>query len=172
MTQWFNVGKIINTHGIRGEVKVISMTDFKEERYQPGNSLYLFLPGENEPLKVRIKSYRSHKQFDLLSFEGFDSIEAVEPWKEGILKISEAQLSRLGENEYYFHEIIGCTVFTADGGKIGTVTEILTPGANDVWVVRTDDRKEYLIPYIGEIVKDIDVSGKRIVIEPMEGLLS
>ncbi|GER65601.1 ribosome maturation factor RimM [Weizmannia acidilactici] len=172
MAQWFNVGKIVNTHGIRGEVRVISMTDFREERYKPGNTLYLFLPGEKEPLKLQIELSRPHKQFDLLKFEGYDSIQEVEKWKDGILKVSEEQLGELGENEYYFHEIIGCEVWTVAGDKVGVVKEILTPGANDVWVVQAEHQKEYLIPFIEDVVKEVDPAEKRIVIEPMEGLLS
>ncbi|MBF8418602.1 ribosome maturation factor RimM [Heyndrickxia coagulans] len=171
MTQWFNVGKIVNTHGIRGEVRVISKTDFKAERYKPGNTLYLFLPGCNEPVALTIESHRVHKQFDLLKFEGFDSIGEAEKWKGGMLKVSEEQLNELGENEFYFHEIIGCEVVTTAGEKVGTVKEILTPGANDVWVVKTAQQKEALIPYIEDVVKKVDKKEKRIVIEPMEGLL-
>ncbi|KHD86161.1 ribosome maturation factor RimM [Heyndrickxia ginsengihumi] len=172
MEQWFNVGKIVNTHGIEGEVRVISKTDFREERYQVGNHLYLFLANEKEPIQLTIKSYRTHKQFDLLSFEGYNSINDVEKWKNGLLKVSKDQLGDLEENEFYFHEIVGCTVFTTDLEKIGIVKEILTPGANDVWVVKGDHNKEYLIPYIEDVVKDVNIDEKKIIIEPMEGLLS
>ena len=74
--------------------------------------------------------------------------------------------------KYYFHEIIGCLVVTDQGEEIGIVKEILTPGANDVWVISGKGGKEQLIPYIEEVVKEIDVSAKTIIITPLEGLLT
>ncbi|MBS4177145.1 ribosome maturation factor RimM [Lederbergia citrea] len=171
MERWFNVGKIVNTHGIMGEVRVISKTDFPEERYSPGNLLHLFMPGSKQPQQLKVKSHRKHKNFDLLTFEGHSNINDVEKWKNGILKVSETQLEELSEGEYYFHEIIGCVVTTIDDDKLGKVIEILTPGANDVWVVKLDNGKEVLIPFIDEVVKDISIEEKRIIINPIEGLL-
>ena len=146
MEKWFNVGKIVNTHGIRGEVRVISKTDFPEERYKKGNTLFLFLPGQDLPLQLTVQSHRVHKNFDLLTFVGYDNINQVEAFKGAILKVPESQLGELDKDEYYFHEIIGCIIITDEGEEIGTVKEILTPGANDVWVVKGKGTKEYYIP--------------------------
>ncbi|MFD1705859.1 ribosome maturation factor RimM [Siminovitchia sediminis] len=172
MENWFNVGKIVNTHGIRGEVRVISMTDFPDERYIPGNTLYLFLPNKQEPTPLTVKSHRKHKNFDLLAFEGYDDVNEVEKWKTAMLKVHREQLSELPEGEYYFYEIIGCRVITEQGENIGIVKEILTPGANDVWVVEDKNGKDQLIPYIPDIVKKVSVAEKKIIIDPMEGLLT
>ncbi len=172
MEKWFNVGKIVNTHGIRGEVRVISKTDFPDERYKKGNTLFLFMPEREESLPLTIQSHRVHKNFDLLTFEGFNNINQVEVFKGGILKVPESQLGKLDEDEYYFHEIIGCTIFTDEGEEIGKIKEILTPGANDVWVVKGKGAKEYYIPYIEDVVKDINIKEKKITITPIEGLLS
>lgn len=168
--KWFNVGKIVNTHGIRGEVRVISRTDFAEERYKVGNVLYIFM--ENKPpIEVKVASHRVHKTFDLLTFEGYDNINLVEQFKGAIIKIPETQLQPLNEGEYYFHEIIGCTVVTEDGEPIGEVKEILTPGANDVWVVKRKKGGDVLVPYIADVVKQVDIENKTITIHVMEGLL-
>lgn len=172
MKKWFNVGKIVNTHGLRGEVRVLSRTDFASERYKTGNTLYLFMNEQTAPIALTVRSHRQHKSFDLLMFEGYENINQVEGFKGGILKVSEDQLSKLDEGEYYFHEIIGCVVYTLDGEEIGKIFEILTPGANDVWVVKGKGGKEILIPYIEPVVKKIDIESKRIEIEPIEGLLS
>ncbi len=172
MEKWFNVGKIVNTHGIKGEVRVISKTDFPEERYSKGSKLFLFMPNANEPIELVVASHRTHKNFDLLTFEGCDNINDVEKMKGGILKVHESQLGQLGEDEYYFHQIIGCTVLTTTGEEIGEVKEILTPGANDVWVVKGKNGKDILIPYIEPVVKKVDIQDRVITIEPMEGLLS
>jgi 16S rRNA processing protein RimM len=172
MVNWYNVGKLVNTHGIRGEVRVISTTDFADERYKVGNSLFLFMDNKKEPIELKVASHRNHKNFDLLTFEGYHNVNQVEGFKGGILKIPESQLTPLDDNEFYFHEIIGCEVFTISGEEIGKIKEILTPGANDVWVIKGKSGKEILIPYIEQVVKQIDITNKKILIEPMEGLFS
>jgi len=170
--EWYNVGKIVNTHGIRGEVRVISSTDFPEERYAVGNKLSLFMDKSKTPLVLTVASHRQHKNFDLLTFEGYLTIEMVQGFRDGILKVSENQLSDLEGDEYYFHEIMGCTVFDQDGQVIGVVTDILQTGANDVWTVTPEKGKAHYIPYIEDVVKEIDVDEKKIIIDVLDGLLS
>ena len=170
MTNYYKVGKIVNTHGIRGEVRVISTTDFTEERYQVGEKLFLFRE-DQEVLPLTIASYRRHKNFDLLSFEGYPNINQVEAFRDGILKISEKQLTELNEHEYYYHEIIGLTVIDEEDREIGKITEILSPGANDVWVVKRKGQKGALIPYIESVVTDIDLTEGTVHVELPEGLL-
>lgn len=120
MTEFYNVGKIVNTHGIRGEVRVISQTDFPEERYQVGNQLTLFR-AKHEPLTLTITSHRKHKNFDLLTFEGYTNVNQVEAFRDGILKVSSEDLSELAEGEFYYHEIIGLSVIDEKGEVIGKV---------------------------------------------------
>ncbi|MFJ3387202.1 MULTISPECIES: ribosome maturation factor RimM [Lysinibacillus] len=170
--EWFNVGRIVNTHGIRGEVRVLSTTDFEEERFAVGIKLAAFKKDDKKPTWVTIESVRRHKNFILLTFEGMNNINLVEPFKEGMLKITKDQLTDdlLEENEYFFHEIIGCTIVSEEGETIGAVTDILQTGANDVWVVK-GTKKEHYIPYIEDIVKEINIDEKKIVIHVMEGLL-
>ncbi|MBP2077633.1 ribosome maturation factor RimM [Oceanobacillus polygoni] len=167
-SRMFNVGKIVNTHGIRGEVKVLRISDF-EERFAPGEKLFVIK--DEQPIELKIAARRMHKGFDLLQFEGYANINDVESFKGCKLKINEAQLTELDQDEYYYHEIIGCEVFTAEGRNLGKIKEILSPGANDVWVVKQQAGKDLLIPYIDDVVTDVDIVNKKIVIEPMEGLL-
>lgn len=171
MGKFLKVGKIVNTHGVRGELRVISQTDFPEKRYAKGNVLYLEHPNFPEKIELKVSGHRKHKQFDLLRFEGYESMNDVESFKEGILKVSEDQIHELGENEFYYHEIIGCHVETENGEFLGSVKEILSPGANDVWVVKREKGKDLLIPYIEAVVKDINIKDKVITIHLMEGLL-
>lgn len=170
MTEFLNVGKIVNTHGIRGEVRVISQTDFPDERYRKGQRLTLFR--ENKaPLELTVAGHRKHKNFDLLTFEGYPTINDVEPLRDGILKVSKDELSELTENEYYYHEIIGLTVIDEQARELGKIKEILSPGANDVWVVQRKGKKDALIPYIESVVKQIDLDKGEVHIEIPEGLL-
>ena len=168
---YFNVGKVVNTHGVRGEVRIISTTDF-DERFAPGHTLYFFNDQQSEPVVLTVHSHRKHKQFDLLTFEDRDSINDVEWMKGGYLKVAAEDQQDLDDDEFYYHEIIGCEVYLTDDTYIGHVKEILSPGANDVWVVQRHGLRDALIPYIEQIVKQVNVKDKKIIIENMEGLLS
>lgn len=167
-TKMFNVGKIINTHGIKGEVKVLRISDF--ERFQKGEKVYLE-KNKGEYIPLIIDGHRIHKGYDLLHFDGLNNINDVESFKGFHLKIAEEQLTELEENEYYYHEIIGCEVHTTDEKYIGKIKEILSPGANDVWVVKQENGKDVLIPYIEQVVKSVNIEQKLVIIEVMEGLL-
>lgn len=172
--EWYNVGKIVNTHGIRGEVRVISQTDFPEERYAVGQQLGLFRKGDTKPLLLTVASSRKHKNFILLTFEGYPNINDVEPFRDGILKVNEEQLEEdeLQDYEFYYHEIIGCTVYNQEGQAIGQVKEIFETAANDVWTVKGEDGKMHYIPVVDEFIKEVNIEEEKIVIEVIEGLLS
>ncbi|GAA0298936.1 16S rRNA processing protein RimM [Gracilibacillus halotolerans] len=169
MNDFLNVGKIVNTHGVRGEVRIIRITDF-EERFEVGTELWI-RKQTGELIKAEIDSHRKHKNFDLVRFKGWDNINDVEHLKGSMLLVSKENLGKLEEGEFYYFQIIGLEVYTVTDEYIGKVKEILSPGANDVWVVKAKSGKEYLIPYIDDIVKQVDIEGGRTIIEPMEGLL-
>jgi 16S rRNA processing protein RimM len=171
LTDWFYVGKIVNTHGIKGEVRVISQTDFPDERYASGSVLYVGRDHAAEKESVTVESWRQHKNFDLLKFDGIDSINDAERLKGLSLFVSEEQLGELGEHEYYYYEIIDCDVFDEDGTHLGKIKEILSPGANDVWVVKRKGKKDVLLPYIEDVVKHVDTARKRVVVHLIPGLV-
>lgn len=166
----YNVGRLVNTHGVRGEVRVLSNTDFASERYMVGNTLYI-VTEKGEQTKVTVASHRKHKSFDLLTFKEFHNINEVEHFKGSTLKVDEQQLIDLEEGEFYYHEIIGCIVVAEDGTEIGKISEIIETGANDVWIVKRKGKKDALIPYIEPVVKDINIEEKKIMIHLMEGLI-
>lgn len=172
VTEYLNVGKIVNTQGIKGEVRVISQTDFPEKRYKKGNVLYLFREGK-DVAELTIKSHRKHKNFDIVSFENHPNINDVEKYRDGILKVKKDEVGQLEENAFYYHEIIGCEVVDETGELLGTVKEILSPGANDVWVVKHKQhgKKDILLPYIESVMLDVNVTDKKITVEIPEGLV-
>lgn len=163
----YQIGKIVNTHGLKGEVKVKIETDFPE-RFDKGNKVFISLNGDYTPLII--SQSRLHKGMQIVKFEGYESINQVEAWKTANLYIQDSQQSVLAEDEFYYHEIIGCDVYTLEEEWLGEVTSILTPGANDVWVVKKENGKELLIPYIDDVVKEINTEAKTIRIYLMEGL--
>ena len=165
---FYNVGKIVNTHGIRGDVRVMPTTDFVAERFAKGQDLYLQQAGE--PLKLIVESARQHKGFILVKFVGYDNINDVQAFCDHELMVSGKDQQPLEDGQYYYHQIIGLSVKTVDGEELGTIKEILSPGANDVWVVQRDGKKDLLLPVIDDVVKDVDLDAGEVTVELMEGL--
>lgn len=168
--QYYQVGKIVNTHGIKGEVKVLASTDFKESRFKPGAKLYLFQKQAQTPLEVTVKTHRKYKQFDMLTFVGLEDINLVEKYKQADLKITADQQEQLAEGEYYYHQIIGLTAITTEGRELGKVKEIMTPGANDVWVIARPKQADLLLPAIADVIKEIRLADGQVLVEMMDGL--
>lgn len=165
---FYNVGKIVNTHGIRGDVRVMPTTDFVAERFAKGQDLYLQQAGE--PLKLTVELARQHKGFILVKFVGYDNINDVQAFRDHELMVSGKDQQPLEDGQYYYHQIIGLSVKTVDGEELGTIKEILSPGANDVWVVQRDGKKDLLLPVIDDVVKDVDLDAGEVTVELMEGL--
>lgn len=170
MENYLAVGKIVNTQGLKGEVRVISVTDFVNERYKKGALLTIFQDGK-ETVEVTVKSHRKHKNFDLLTFENHPRIEDVEIYKGSELKVSKEHIQELEGEDYYYHQIIGLSVVTDEGEELGEIKEILSPGANDVWIVKGKAKKDILLPYIDDVVKEVNLEEGRVVVSIMEGLL-
>ncbi len=169
MTNYYDVGKIANTHGIKGELKVFPTTDFVEKRFV--KKAELFIKHAGQMIKVHIKSVRKQKNFLLVLFEEYADINDVELYKSDLLYVNEADLHELEENTYYYHDIIGLKVEDEESGQVyGEVTEILSPGANDVWVVAEPNGKTFMLPFIKQVVKQIDLDNKIVKVELLEGL--
>jgi len=171
--KWYTVGKIVNTHGIRGDVKVLPQTDFADQRFASGSKLLMVNEESGESREVKIVSSREQKNVYLIKLDGFNNINDVEKFKGWLLKISETEQGELEEGQYYYHQIIGCAVVTEDGEELGTISEILSPGANDVWVVERPKSKgkQLLLPVIDEVVIEVNITDKRITVRLMEGLI-
>ena len=166
---YFNVGKIVNTQGLQGEMRVLSVTDFAEERFKKGNTPALFDKKDQFVMDVEISSYRKVKNFDIIKFKGMYHINDIEKFRDFTLKVREEDLTDLGDGEFYYHEIIGLEVYENDI-LLGTIKEILQPGANDVWVVKRKGKRDLLLPYIPPVVLGIDIEQGRVDVEIPEGL--
>jgi 16S rRNA processing protein RimM len=169
--QLFDVGKVVNTHGIRGELKIYSTTDFPEERFRKGNSLLLYHPSLPGPIQVTVEAARPHKNTYIIKFKEFQSINDVEKFKNGLLKIAGSERTDLEEDEFYYDEIIGCDVWTDEGNRLGKVTEILETGANDVWVIKPENGRDILLPYIDDCILQVDIKEKKVIAHIIEGLI-
>ncbi|MFV8239962.1 ribosome maturation factor RimM [Aerococcus viridans] len=171
--QYYLVGKIVNTQALRGEVRVMATTDFPEERFKIGAILAIF-NGDKLVEMVEVDGHRLHKNFNLLHFKGKDNINDVEKFKGFDLKVAgtEREADELDENEFYYDDIIGLEVYTTDEIYLGKVREITSLPSNDVWAIQRPNKgKDILIPYIEDIVLEIDLDDNRVVIDPMDGLI-
>ena len=166
---YFNVGKIVNTQGLQGEMRVLSVTDFAEERFKKGNILALFDKKDQFVMDVEIASHRKVKNFDIIKFKGMYHINDIEKFRDFTLKVREEDLTDLEDGEFYYHEIIGLEVYENDV-LLGRIKEILQPGANDVWVVNRKGKRDLLLPYIPPVVVGIDIEQGRVDVEIPEGL--
>ncbi len=152
----YKVGKIVNTHGIRGEVRVVPTTDFPMERFKKNNKLVIVTKPNN--IEVQIATVREHKQFILVSFVNMQNINDVEQYKGCELMVTEDLQQDLSSDEFYYHDIIGLKIIdNASQEVIGTVSEILPMPANDVWVVTAKGSDDVLLPFIEDVVTMIDL---------------
>ena len=164
--EYVKVGHIVNTFGIRGELKVESLSDFTELRFRVDQELFI-KKGSNYD-SVIVKSVREHKGFLLVLFRGLENINLVEKYKDCDIYIHRRYVQALPVGEYYFFELAGCDVYH-DNMKIGNVTEV-EDGYQTVLRITTDD-KEFLLPYVPAFIKNVDVPNKRIDIDVIEGML-
>ncbi len=169
--EWFTVGTIANTHGLKGELKIVSQTDFPEQRFSPGSRLTMMDPELKKQIEVEVATSRNMKNTYIVKFKAWSNINEVEKFKGWLLKVDKDQRIELSEHEFYYNEIVGCTVVSDEGKELGVIQEILSPGANDVWVVQPATGKAVYIPYIEDVVKQVDIQNKRVIVHIMEGLI-
>ena len=152
------VARITTPHGVRGEVKLQPLTDFPH-RFAETESLLLA-----DGTRMVLESARLQRDTVLAKFKGMDTPEAWIPYRRQDLFISEDSLMPLPDGMYYIHQIIGLEVVDESGAVQGTVGDVLQTGSNDVYVVKTSDGKEILLPAIDTVVKRIDVPAGRMVV--------
>lgn len=163
--EYIQVGKIVNTHGINGDVKVVPFTD-DIKRFEKLKIIFI----GDEKLQMEISKVGYVKGNVLLRFKDHENINYVEKFKNQFIYIDEKDKVKLPKDSYFIHDIIGLDMYLIDGAKIGKVKDVLQPGANDVYVVKGEG-KEYLIPAIRDVIKEVDLDEGKIIIEPLEGLL-
>lgn len=168
MTDYLRVGVISSTHGVRGEVKVFPTTD-DPQRFRKLKRVILDTKKDYQELKIQgVKFFKNQV---ILKFEGHDSIEAVERYKGMDLLVSREDAVPLGENENFIVDLIDMTVVTDEGETLGTLVDVMQTGANDVYVVKTPEKKEILLPAIRDCILEVNVEEKRMKVHVLEGLL-
>jgi len=162
------VGVIARPHGIRGQVIVNPATDFPEERFGAGATLFVMKEGRIEP--VTVTTFRMHQGRPVIGLEGVGDMNAARELAGVEFRIPVESLAALPEGSYYHHDLIGCVVVTLDGTAVGTVSSVEGDMGNTRLVVQRETG-ELLIPLVSDICTAIEPSAKRIVIAPPDGLL-
>ena len=162
------IGVIVNTHGLRGTLKVKSFTDFNEMRFQKGNQLFIDFKGEKLPITVT--KFKIVKGIVHLDVEEYKHINEIEKFKSSDLYISEEMIHELDDDEFYFTELIGMDVYEKDT-NIGTCIDVLELPQGELLVVKRKSLKNALIPFRKEFVENVDKDKGTIHIISMEGLL-
>lgn len=168
MEQFLRVGVISSTHGIRGEVKVYPTTD-DPERFLDLDEVILDTGREHKILEI--EGVKFFKNQVILKFKGYDNINDIEKYLKKDLLVDREHAVELGENENFIADLIDMEVVTDEGKVLGTLTDVIETGANDVYAVKTPEGKEILLPAIRDCILDVNVDEKRMTVHVMEGLL-
>lgn len=167
MLEKFIIGKIINTHGVKGELKVAPETD-DLERFSKLKKVQVLNKGTVIEYKVIATRYMN--KYALLTFEGVDTIEKAELLKGALLQILRVDSVKLAEDHFFIGDLIGCEVFEMDGNRLGTIRDVIPTGSNDVYEVIDEKGRAILIPALKAVVKEVDIEGAKIKVDLMPGL--
>ena len=169
MEDLLKVVVITTTHGVRGEVKVFPTTD-DAERFL--DIEYVLLDTGKELRRLNIQNVKFFKNLAILKFEGVDNINDIEKYKGKSLFVTRENAVELEEDEYYIGDLIGMEVYTDDSEeRFGVLKDVMETGANEVYIITSENHGEVLLPAIHECILDIDVEAKKMKVHLMEGLL-
>ncbi len=164
MENLLEIGQIVNTRGLRGEVKVMHWCDdpsvFEELD---------FVIIENKEYDIETVKY--HKNFVILKLAGINHIDEAEAYKNKTLFVSRDMLGELPQGTYYICDLLGCRVSTVSGQDLGVIDDVIKTGSNDVYSVKNDKGNQVLIPVIEQVVKEVNIEEKFVIIEPLKGLI-
>lgn len=168
MSDFLEVGQIVNSYGIKGFFKVVPFTD-DITRFDDLETIYI---EKNKKLeKKTIEEVKYHKNLVLLKIKGIDDINDTEQYKNCMLKIERKDAVKLPENTYFITDLMGIEVYTEENKLLGNIVDIFPTGSNDVYVVKDELGKQVLLPAIGEVIKSVDISAKKMIVKLIPGLV-
>lgn len=168
MNKYLELGQIVNVKGLKGEVKVNSFTDdnTKFERIPK-----VFVKHKNDLTEYEIEKVGYNKNQVIIKFKNIDTVEEAEKLRNSYIVVDRAIFGELPDGVYYIADLIGLDVFTESNEYLGKVDDIFSTGSNDVYVVKDELGKQTLLPAIGEVIKDVDIENKKMVVHLLEGLI-
>lgn len=167
MIKYFKVGQIVNTQGLKGDMRVYPLTDYKE-RFEELDWVYI---GDDLNTKYDIEKVRYKNNLAIIKIKGIDDVNQVEKLKNKYLTIPRENARQLEEGEHFIADLIGLEVYTVDENYVGVIQDIIQTGANDVYLIKSEDGREILIPAVKQFVPKISISDRRVTIDPIEGMI-
>jgi len=166
--EYFEIGQIVNTFGIKGMVKVNPFTD---DVFQFEDMKTILVEKKDELLEIQIEEVKYSKNQVLLKLKGIETIEEANKYRGCYLKISRQKARKLPEGTYFIADLIGLDVYTDENELLGTLLDIYNSGANDIYVVKDILGKQILLPAIKEVIKDVNLDEGKITVHIIEGLI-
>ncbi len=168
MDELLQVGIITSTHGVRGEVKVYPTTD-DARRFKRLKEV--ILDTGKEKLTMEVEDVKFFKQMVILKFKGIDTLNDVEGYRQKSLYVTRANAVRLSKDEYFVADLIGINVFDEENNQLGTLEDVLSTGANDVYEIKLLNGKELLLPAIKQCILKVDVEQSYMQVHVLDGLM-
>ncbi|HOQ36719.1 MAG TPA: ribosome maturation factor RimM [Acetivibrio sp.] len=170
MIQYLEVGKIINTHGIAGELKIMPLTD-DPKRFDKLKWVYISPKISDEMKKYDVVRVRYHKNFVIMKVKDIDDLNTAEKYKEQFLIVDRKDAVKLPKDTFFICDLIGMEVFDEEGKSLGFLKEVLQTGSNDVYVVKGDNSREILIPALKSVVKKVCFEENKMEVILPQGLI-
>ena len=167
MQEYFEIGQIVNTYGIKGFVKVVPFTD-DIKRFECLKNVYIEY--KENMILATIEEVSYSKANVLIKFKEFPDINMVEKFKNCYLKIERKDAVKLPKNTYFIVDLIGLDVITEEGRLLGKIDDVFRTGSNDVYAVKDELGKQILLPAIKEVIKNVDLENKKILVNLIKGL--
>lgn len=167
--EYLRIGVIVNTFGLKGEVKIKSFSDFDDERYQKNNEVLVFY--NNQYVSLKVNTYRINKGMNIVSFIDHNDINLIEKYKGCDLFVDRSKIKPLKKGEYYRFELIGLSVFDLDNNYLGEVIKVEDMGYNTNLRIEREDKTTFLVPNIKEFVRLVNLEDKKMYIKTLEGLV-
>ena len=168
MEEYFEIGQIVNTSGLKGILKIKPFTD---DIKKFNNIKTIYIKTKNGLKEFKIEQVRYVKNMVMLKLFGIDTVEEAEKYRNLYIKILRDQEEELEEGFYYVVDILGCKVNTDANQELGKVIDVFQTGSNDVYVVKDEQGKQVLLPAIKQVIKNVDIKNKIITVHLLEGLV-
>lgn len=168
MEEYFEIGQIVNTSGLKGEIKIKPFTD---DITKFNNFKTIYVSVKKELKEFKIEKVRFSKNMVFLKLKGIDTIEEAENYRNLYIKRKRDKEEKLEEDTYYIVDLIGCKVYADDQKELGEVVDVFSTGSNDVYVVKDELGKQVLLPAIKDVIKNVDIENRTIIVHLLEGLI-
>jgi len=168
MQERLEIGQIVNTFGIKGQVKVVPFTD-DITRFDYLKNVYV--KNKKETKQYEVEEVKYHKNFVLLKFKGINYMEEAETLRDSFLEVDREDAIPLEEDTYYIVDLIGLEVYSDENKLLGKLEDIFNTGSNDIYVVKDELGKQILLPAISDVIKQINIEEGKIIVHLIEGLM-